>query len=118
MDRRAQGRSQRLILRAHLADVVQLRSKEISRALSGRAACRRARAAFQTDAGHDPVRALTNRLLAAESFSNGENHLVAHGKNSVRPVRRSLGGYHGAGPTRPHRHLRLLSAVTIRKYNR
>ena len=80
MDRRAQGRSQRLILRAHLAGVVQLRSREISRALSGRSACRRARAAFQTDAGHDPVRALTNRLLAAESFSNGENRLVAHGK--------------------------------------
>src|SRR5436190_6372970 len=118
LDRRAQRRSQRFILRPHPAGVVLLCAQEISDALSARGSCGRAWNALQTDASHDSVRTLVDRLLAVESFSKRKDHLAASGENSVRAGRRSLGGRHGAGPTRPDRHFRLLSAVTIRKFNR
>src|SRR5437762_4042762 len=64
LDRRAQRCSQRFFLRARPASVVLLRTQEVSHALSARGSCRRAWNALKTDAGHDPVRALANRLLA------------------------------------------------------
>ena len=118
MDRRAQGCPEWFILRAYSAGVVQLRGKEISGALLNCAICRCAWNAFQADAGHNPVRAFANRLLATESISKGENDFAASGKDSLRPVCCSLGRCHSTGPTRPDRHLRILAAVAFRKCNR
>src|SRR5436309_3993507 len=63
LDRRAQRRSQRFILRPHPAGVVLLCTQEISDALSSRGSCGHAWNAVQTDAGDDSVRAFVDRLL-------------------------------------------------------
>ncbi len=63
LDRRAQRRSQRFILRPHPAGVVLLCTQEISDALSSRGSCSHAWNAVQTDAGDDSVRAFVDRLL-------------------------------------------------------
>ena len=80
LDRRAQRRSQRFILRPHPAGVVLLCAQEISDALSARGSCGRAWNALQTDASHDSVRTLVDRLLAVESFSKRKDHLAASGE--------------------------------------
>ena len=80
LDRRAHRRSQRFILRPHPAGVVLLCAQEISDALSARGSCGRAWNALQTDASHDSVRTLVDRLLAVESFSKRKDHLAASGE--------------------------------------